>query len=251
MPEAAQLPERLASVLRVIYLVFNEGYSASSGDSLTRSELSNEAIRLARLLRDLLPEQAEIMGILALMLLHESRRTARVRTQDSTQHDLIPLDEQDRSLWHTALIDEGCSLAEQALRTGQFGIYSLQAAISAVHAEAKTSKDTDWIQIIGLYDALFRLEPSAIVSLNRAVAVAMHEGPARGLSIVTTLLQDESMRKYHLAHAAQADMYRRLAYFQEAKAAYEQALSLSKQGAEQRFLKRRIAEMQTLSQGIA
>ncbi|MFC0349785.1 RNA polymerase sigma factor [Undibacterium danionis] len=255
VPDAAQLPERINSVLRVIYLVFNEGYSASNGDLLTRSELSNEAIRLARLLRELLPDQAEIMGLLALMLLHESRRAARVKTArdlhagaqhselSSAQHELIPLDEQDRSLWNAEQIAEGCALAEQALRTRQFGVYSLQAAISAVHAEAESSAATDWTQIVGLYDALFRLEPTAIVALNHPVAIAMREGPTVGLHLVTALLQEESLQKYHLAHAAQADMYRRLARYQEARLAYEQALALCKQGAEQRFLQKRIAEM--------
>lgn len=243
VPDAAQLPERLGSVLRVIYLVFNEGYSASSGDTLTRSELSNEAIRLARLLRDLLPDQAEIMGILALMLLHESRRSTRI----NRQNDLVPLDEQDRTLWNAELIAEGCTLAVQALRTGQFGAYSLQAAIAAVHAEAPSSADTDWTQIVGLYDALFRMEPNPIVALNRAVAIAMRDGPATGLALVSDLLQEESLQKYHLAHAAQADMYRRLARYQEARFAYEHALSLTKQGAEQRFLQKRIIEMTELA----
>ncbi|MBY0574510.1 MAG: RNA polymerase sigma factor [Undibacterium sp.] len=242
VPDVAELPARLSSVLRVIYLVFNEGYSASSGEMLTRSELSDEAIRLARLLRELLPEQAEVMGILALMLLHESRRAARV----NTQHDLIPLDEQDRSLWNAEKIAEGCALAEQALRTRLFGAYSLQAAISAVHAEASTAAVTDWPQIVGLYDALLRLESSSIIVLNRAVAIAMRDGPAAGLPLVTALLQDESLHNYHLAHAAQADMYRRLARNQEALCAYQRALALTKQGVEQRFLQKRIADMTAL-----
>ena len=242
VPEAAELPERLGSVLRVIYLVFNEGYSASSGEMLTRCELSNEAIRLARLLRDLLPEQAEVMGLLALMLLHESRRAARV----NAQHNLVALDEQDRALWNAEQIAEGCTLAEQALRTRHFGAYSLQAAISAVHAEASTAQTTDWPQIVGLYDALLQREPSAIVALNRAVAIAMRDGPSVGLSLITALLQDESLHNYHLAHAAQADMFRRLARHQEAILAYQQALVLTKQSAEQRFLQRRIADMKAL-----
>ena len=239
VPEAAELPERLSRVLRVIYLVFNEGYSASSGEMLTRSELSNEAIRLARLLRDLLPEQAEVMGILALMLLHESRRAARV----NAQHDLVPLDEQDRTLWNTEKIAEGCALAEQALRTGHVGAYSLQAAISALHAEATTAAATDWPQIVGLYDALLQREPSAIVALNRAVAIAMRDGPSIGLNLITALLQDETLRNYHLAHAAQADMFRRLTRYQDALHAYLLALALTKQSVEQRFLQKRIAEM--------
>lgn len=239
VPEAAELSERLDSVLRVIYLVFNEGYSASSGETLTRCELSNEAIRLARLLRDLLPEQAEVMGLLALMLLHESRRAARL----NAQHDLLALDEQDRMLWNTEQIAEGCALVEQALRTGHFGAYSLQAAISAVHAEASTAQATDWPQIVGLYDALLQREPNAIIALNRAVAIAMRDGPSIGLSMITALLQDESLRNYHLAHAAQADMFRRLARHQEALQAYQLALVLTKQSAEQRFLQKRIADM--------
>lgn len=247
VPDATELPARLASVLRVIYLVFNEGYSASSGDMLTRGDLSNEAIRLARLLIELLPEQAEIMGLLGLMLLHESRRVARINLQD----DLIPLDEQDRSLWNAALIAEGCTLAEQALRTKKFGAYSLQAAISAVHAEAPTSADTDWAQIVGLYDALFRLEPSSVIALNRAVAIAMHDSPATGLALVNQLLEEEFLQKYHLAYAAQADLYRRLARHQEAKFAYQKAFSLTKQGTEQRFLQKRIAEMNRLISGIS
>jgi RNA polymerase sigma-70 factor, ECF subfamily len=242
VPDVAELPERLGGVLRVIYLVFNEGYSASSGDGLTRSELSGEAIRLARLLHDLLPDQAEVMGLLALMLLHESRRAARV----DAQRDLIPLDEQDRSVWDADQMAEGCVLAEQALRTGRFGAYSLQAAISAVHAEAPTAATTDWPQIVGLYDALLQREPSPVVALNRAVAIAMRDGPAAGLPLVTALLQDERLRNYHLAHAAQADLYRRLARYPEALPAYRQALALTQQGAEQRFLDRRIAAMESL-----
>ena len=236
VPKAVELPARLSSVLRVIYLVFNEGYSPSSGAMPTRSELANEAIRLARLLRDLLPEQAEVMGILGLMLLHESRRTARV----NEQQDLVPLDEQDRSQWDVQQIAEGCALAEQALRTGHFGAYSLQAAISAVHAEASTAQATDWPQIVGLYDALFQREPSSIVALNRAVAIAMRDGPAIGLSLITGLLQDDTLQNYHLAHAAQADLFRRLARHQEALSAYQKALMLTKQSAEQRFLQKRI-----------
>lgn len=242
VPDEADLPARLGSVLRVIYLVFNEGYSASSGDMLMRSELSNEAIRLARLLRDLLPDQAEVMGLLAMMLLHASRRAARV----NAQHDLVPLDEQDRALWDADQITEGCALAEQALRTGQFGSYGLQAAISAVHAESPTAAATDWPQIVGLYDALLGLETSPVVALNRAVAIAMRDGPAVGLQLVTALLQDESLRNYHLAHAAQADLYRRLARYEEALPAYRQALALTQQGAEQRFLQKRIADLEAL-----
>ncbi len=242
VPDASELPERLGSVLRVIYLVFNEGYSASSGELLTRSELSDEAIRLACLLRDLLPDQPEVIGLLALMLLHESRRTARV----SGENDLVPLDEQDRTLWNADHIAEGCALAEQALSTRHFGVYSLQAAISAVHAEAPTAAATDWPQIVGLYGVLLRLEPSPVVALNRAVAIAMRDGPSVGLPLVTALVQNESLRNYHLAHVAQADMYRRLARYEEALPAYQRALALTKQGAEQRFLQKRIAEMEEL-----
>lgn len=242
VPEVAELPERLGSVLRVIYLVFNEGYSASTGDLLTRSDLSNEAIRLTRLLRELLPDQAEVVGLLALMLLHESRRSARMNAAG----DLVPLDEQDRALWNVEQIAEGCALAEQALRTQRFGSYSLQAAISAVHAEAPTSVATDWLQIVGLYDALLQLEGSPIVALNRAVAVAMLDGPAAGLPLVSALLQDETLRNYHLAHAAQADLYRRLAHYPEALPAYLRALALTQQGPEQRFLQQKIADIKAL-----
>lgn len=242
VPELAELPERLSSVLRVIYLVFNEGYSASSGEGLTRSDLSTEAIRLARLLRDLIPDQAEIMGLLALMLLHESRRAARM----NATYDLVPLDEQDRALWNAEQIAEGCALAEQALRTGRFGAYSLQAAISAVHAEAPTALATDWPQIVGLYDALLQLEANPVVALNRAVAIAMRDGPAAGLPLVNALLQDAPLRTYHLAHAAQADLYRRLARYPEALPAYRQSLALTQQGAEQRFLQKRITAIEAL-----
>lgn len=242
VPDATQLPQRLDSVLRVVYLVFNEGYCASSGHTLTRNDLSAEAIRLARLLHDLLPDQAEVTGLLALMLLHESRRPARV----NAQHDLVPLDEQDRSLWHANHIAEGSALTEQALRSGPLGAYSLQAAISAVHALAPAARATDWPQIVGLYDVLLHLQPSPIVALNRAVALAMRDGPAAGLAVVTDLLQDDSLRTYHLAHAAQADLYRRLARYPEALSAFQQALALAQQGAEQRFLQKRIADMQAL-----
>jgi RNA polymerase sigma-70 factor (ECF subfamily) len=245
VPDAPELPARLSSVLRVIYLVFNEGYSASSGAALMRSDLSQEAIRLARLVLDLLPGEAEAMGLLALMLLHESRRAARV----DGQGDLVPLDEQNRSLWNTSQIAEGCALAESALRSPRFGAYSLQAAISAVHAEAATAAATDWPQIVGLYDALLRAEPSPVVALNRAVAVAMRDGPAMGLALVTALLQDDSLQNYHLAYAAQADLYRRLARHADALPAYQRALTLTRQAAEQRFLQRRIADLELLLAG--
>ena len=239
VPDAAELPARLRSVLRVIYLVFNEGYSASGGEVPLRSDLSQEAIRLARLVLALLPDVAEVMGLLALMLLHDSRHLARV----SDEGDLIPLDEQNRSLWNAGQIAEGCALTDQALRTAHFGAYCLQAAISALHAEAPTAADTDWAQIVGLYDALLLREPSGVVALNRAVAFSMAKGPAVALPLVTGLLQDESMQNYHLAHAAQADLFRQLGLQQQALDAYQRALALSTQGAEQRFLQRKVMEL--------
>ena len=237
VPDATEFPERLSSVLRVIYLVFNEGYSASGGEVLLRSDLSHEAIRLARLVLALLPDVAEVMGLLALMLLHDSRRAARV----DAEGDLVPLDEQNRALWNATQIAEGCALTEQALRTPHFGAYSLQAAISAVHAEATTALETDWPQIVGLNDALLSMEPSPVVALNRAVALAMAGGPAVGLPLVTTLLQNDALQNYHLAHAAQADLYSRLGRQEEAVAAYLRALALTQQAAERRFLLRKIA----------
>lgn len=240
VPDAAEFPERLRSVLRVIYLVFNEGYSASSGEVLLRSDLSHEAIRLARLVLGLLPDVAEVMGLLALMLLHDSRRLARVNWQG----DLIPLDEQNRTLWNTVQIAEGCLLTGQALRTPHFGPYCLQAAISAVHAEAPTALETDWPQIVGLYDALLLKEPSPVVALNRAVAFAMVAGPAVALPVVADLLQNDVLQNYHLAHAAQADLYRRMGHLQEALNAYQRALALTSQSAEQRFLKRQITTIE-------
>ena len=238
VPERDQLPARLASVLRVSYLVFNEGYSASSGTAVTRNDLSDEAIRLARLLHELLLE-AEVTGLLALMLLHESRRAART----DANGDLVPLDEQDRSLWNTALITDGCALAEQALSSPRFGVYALQAAISAVHAEARTADATDWLQITGLYDALLQRDASPVVKLNRAVAVAMRDGPAAGLTLVNALLARGELTNYHLAHAAQADMLRRLKRSGEARAAYQRALDLARQEPEKRFLLKRLAAL--------
>jgi len=238
LPAAAELPARLDSVLRVIYLVFNEGYAASSGASLTRHDLSGEAIRLARLLVALLPEP-EALGLLALMLLHDSRRGART----SPTGDLILLDEQDRSLWNRAQIDEGAQLVERALASRRFGPYSLQAAIAAVHAQAPSPGETDWNQIVGLYDVLMRVEPSPIVELNRAVAVAMRDGPQAGLELVDAILSRGELSDYRLAHAARADLCRRLGRVDEARAAYEQALSMTRQEAEQRFLKKRLAEL--------
>ncbi len=238
VPGRDELPARLASVLRVVYLVFNEGYSASSGATVTRSELSDEAIRLARLLHELLPE-AEVCGLLALMLLHESRRAART----DARGDLVPLDGQDRSLWNTRFITEGCALAEHALGLPRFGAYALQAAISAVHSEAREASSTDWPQITGLYDALLQRDDSPVVHLNRAVAVAMRDGPAAGLALIDALLAQGELANYHLAHAAQADMLRRLARPTEARAAYQRALELAQQEPEQRFLRKRLAAL--------
>ena len=236
VPGAAELPERLDAVLRVIYLVFNEGYSASSGDSVTRADLSGEALRLARLLVQLLPEP-EAIGLLALMLLHESRRAART----SPSGDLVLLEEQDRSLWDRALIAQGVSLVEKALGSRRFGAYSIQAAISAVHAEAPSAAQTDWAQIVALYDVLLRMDPSPVVELNRAVALAMRDGPATAVPLVNQLM--DKLEDYHLAHAARADLYRRLGNKSEAVASYEKALALARQAPEQRFLERRIAEL--------
>jgi RNA polymerase sigma-70 factor (ECF subfamily) len=239
VPTQADLPDRLDSVLRVIYLVFNEGYSASSGASLTRHDLSGEAIRLARLLVELLPEP-EAEGLLALMLLHESRRAAR----SSPAGDLILLDEQDRSLWNRQQIAEGLALVERTLSSRRIGPYTLQAAIAAVHAEALTATATDWAQIVGLYDVLARAEPSPVVELNRAVAVAMRDGPEAGLALVDAILARGDLADYRLAHAARADLCRRLGRTGEARASYERALALTQQEPERRFLERRLAELQ-------
>jgi RNA polymerase sigma-70 factor (ECF subfamily) len=238
VPSHNELPGRLDSVLRVIYLVFNEGYSASSGSSLTRHDLSGEAIRLARLLCELLPEP-EAEGLLALMLLHESRREARA----SPNGDLILLDAQDRALWNRALIAEGAALVQQALASRRIGPYSLQAAIAAVHAEAQNATATDWPQIVGLYDVLLRLEPSPVVELNRAVAVAMRDGPATGLALIDAILERGDLADYRLAHAARADLCRRLGNTSEAKVSYQRALTLTEQEPERRFLARRLAEL--------
>jgi RNA polymerase sigma-70 factor, ECF subfamily len=238
VPSRADLPQRLDTLLQVIYLVFNEGYSASSGASLTRADLSAEAIRLGRLLIELLPEP-EAVGLLALMLLQESRRAART----SPSGDLVLLEDQDRSLWNRQQIAEGVSLVEHALASQQIGPYSLQAAIAAVHAEAPTAADTNWAQIASLYDALLRIEPSPIIELNRAVAVAMRDGPAAGLTLIDDILARGQLAEYHLAHAARADLCRRLGQTSDAKAAYERALQLCRQETEQRFLKRRLAQL--------
>jgi len=238
VPPPSELPERLEAVLRVVYLVFNEGYSASFGTSLTRADLSGEAIRLGRLLLQLLPEP-EVIGLLALMLLHESRRQART----SANGDLVLLEQQDRSLWNRAQISEGISFTERALSMKRIGPYTLQAAIAAVHAEASSAGETDWAQIVALYDLLLRVEPSPIVQLNRAVAVAMRDGPAKGLALVDSLLENGTLAQYHLAHAARADLCRRLGKKTDARTSYERALALTKQEPEQRFLRQRLMEL--------
>jgi RNA polymerase sigma-70 factor (ECF subfamily) len=238
VPGAAELAERLQAVLRVIYLVFNEGYSASSGVTLTRTDLSGEALRLARLLVELLPEP-EALGLLALMLLHESRRPARA----SPSGDLVVLEEQDRSLWNRELIRQGIALVEQALGSRRFGPYSVQAAISAVHAEAPSAAATDWAQIVALYDVMLRMDPSPVVALNRAVALAMRDGPAAGLPVIEALLKKGDLERYHLAHAARADLCRRLGQNAQALASYRRALALTRQEPERRFLERRMAEL--------
>jgi len=238
VPTLADLPERLHTVLHVIYLVFNEGYSASSGTTLVRHDLSSEAITLGRLLVELLPEP-ESLGLLALMLLHDARRLARV----SPEGELVLLDDQDRSLWNRPQITEGCKLVERALTSGPIGPYSLQAAIAAVHGEALTAGETDWPQIVGLYDLLMFLEPTPIVELNRAVAVAMRDGAAKGLEQIDTIIRRGQLPEYHLAHAARADLLRRLGRTGEAIESYERALDLNTQEPERRFLSRRIAEL--------
>jgi RNA polymerase sigma-70 factor (ECF subfamily) len=238
VPAGAQLAERLDAVLRVIYLVFNEGYSASSGSSLTRADLSGEAIRLGRLLIELLPEP-EAIGMLALMLLQDARRAART----SPSGDLVLLEDQDRKLWNRERIAEGVALVERALATRRFGVYSIQAAIAAVHAEAPRPADTDWQQIVGLYDVLARMDPSPVVELNRAVAVAMRDGPAAGLALMEPLLKGGGLADYHLAHAARADLCRRLGRKAEARASYQRALALARQEPERRFLTQRLTEL--------
>lgn len=238
VPAAEDLTDRLDAVLHVIYLVFNEGYSASSGTSLTRPDLSEEAIRLGRLLTRLLPEP-EAIGLLALMLLQESRRPART----SPSGDIVLLQDQDRSLWNSGQIAEGRALVQQALASSRIGAYTLQAAIAAVHAEAESTETTDWRQIVALYDALLRISPSPVVELNRAVAVAMRDGPRAGLDLVDNLLGRGELGNYHLAHAAKADMSRRLGLKEDARAAYQRALELARQEPERRYLERRLAEV--------
>ncbi|MCP1483309.1 RNA polymerase sigma-70 factor (ECF subfamily) [Pseudomonas chlororaphis] len=241
VPSLSELPERLDSVLRVIYLVFNEGYSASMGAELTREDLTHEAIRLGRLLLELLPEP-EVMGLLALMLLHESRRLART----SATGELVLLDEQDRSLWDRELIAEGCALVEHALGTRRFGPYCLQAAIAAVHAEAATAGETDWQQIVGLYDVLLRAMPSPVIELNRAVAIAQRDGPLAGLERVEAILARGELQDYHLAHSARAEFCRQLGRVEPAREAYLRALELTRQEPERRFIESKLEALKTL-----
>ncbi|MEJ6819669.1 RNA polymerase sigma factor [Pseudomonas sp. LF-5] len=238
VPGLSELPERLDSVLRVIYLVFNEGYSASMGAELIREDLTREAIRLGRLLMELLPEP-EVMGLLALMLLHESRRPART----SPDGELVLLDDQDRSRWDAALIVEGCALVERALTTRRFGPYCLQAAIAAVHAEAPSAAQTDWQQIVGLYDVLLRAMPSPVIELNRAVAVAKRDGALAGLTLIEGILDRGELQDYHLAHSARAEFCRQLGRVEQARLAYRRALELTRQEPERRFIEGRLSEL--------
>lgn len=240
VPQHAELSERLEAVLHVVYLMFNEGYSTTAGVQLTRADLSGEAIRLGRLIVELLPDP-EAIGLLALMLLHESRRSART----SETGDLVLLDEQDRRLWDRALIAEGTRLAQRALASRRFGPYTLQGAIAAVHAEADTSDETDWAQIVGIYDVLIRSDPSPVFELNRAVAVAMWKGAAEGLVRIEAILARGDLAAYHWAHASRADLCRRLGRRDEARASYTRALVLVKQEPERRFLERRLEELGT------
>ena len=238
VPARADLSDRLGAVLRVVYLVFNEGYAASAGASVTRHDLSSEAIRLGRVIVELLPEP-DAIGLLALMLLHESRRATRT----SASGDLVLLEDQDRTQWDRALISEGVTLIEQALATRRFGPYTVQAAIAAVHAESPSADATDWSEIVGLYDALREMDSSPVIELNRAVAVAMRDGPAEGLAIVDAIVTRGELADYRLTHAARADLLRRLGRRDEARAAYERALALTRQEPERRFLQRRLGEL--------
>lgn len=240
VPPEHELPDRLEPVLQVIYLVFNEGYYASSGESVTRLDLSSEAIRLGRLLLDLLPD-SEVLGLLALMLLHESRRPART----TPAGDLILLEDQDRSLWDREMIEEGLTLVKQAFSSNRIGPYTLQAAISAVHAEAKGSDATDWAQIAGLYSLLLRINPSPVVELNRAVAIAMHNGPKAGLQQIDAILDRGELTGYHLAHSARAELCRKLGRTNEARASWERALALAQQDPERRFIEQKLRELET------
>jgi RNA polymerase sigma-70 factor, ECF subfamily len=240
LPPRADLPERLDSVLHVVYLVFNEGYSASSGDFVTRHDLSAEAIRLGRQLVELLPE-AEAIGLLALMLLHESRRAART----SLAGEIVLLEDQDRTAWNREWIQEGATLVERALASRRFGPYTLQATIAAVHAEAPTAAATDWAQIVALYDVLLRADPSPVVELNRAAAVAMRDGPEAGLALIDAILARGDLTEYHLIHSARADLYRRLGRREDARRAYGLALRFAEQEPERRFLERRLREQES------
>jgi|TARA_A100001391_G_scaffold205468_1_gene207822 RNA polymerase sigma-70 factor (ECF subfamily) len=239
VPEQGALPARRDAVLAVVYLVFNEGYTASSGPQLMQSDLSREAIRLGRLLSGLLPD-SEVKGLLALMLLHDARRDSRANENG----DIIPLDEQDRTRWNRNQIKEGCDLVIQALRAGPAGEYALQAAIAAVHAEALVAQDTDWIQIVSLYDALLQVNPSPVVALNRAAAIAMRDGPLAGLEAIDRLAEHKDLQGYYLLHAARADLFRRLDQAAEACRCYQLALRLAQQAPEQRFLQQRLAALQ-------
>ncbi|MDI3391890.1 RNA polymerase sigma factor [Pseudomonas sp. V98_8] len=239
VPSLAELPERLDSVLRVIYLVFNEGYSASVGAQVTREDLTREAIRLGRLLMELLPEP-EVVGLLALMLLHESRRLART----CADGDLILLDDQDRTLWDAQMIAEGCALVERALGSRLFGPYCLQAAIAAVHAEAPSIEETDWAQIVGLYEVLLRAWPSPVIELNRAAAISRRDGPMAGLTLVEGILARGELLEYHLAHSARAEFCRQLGRVEQARAAYERALELTQQAPERRFIEARLRSLE-------
>jgi RNA polymerase sigma-70 factor (ECF subfamily) len=239
VPSRADLPERLDAVLHVVYLVFNEGYAASSGSSLTRADLSSEAIRLGRLIAQLLPEP-DVLGLMALMLLQESRRVART----SPTGELILLEDQDRSLWSREQIAEGLELVQRAIASRRVGPFTLQAAIASVHAEAASASQTDWWRIVGFYDVLAELEPSPVIALNRAVAVAMRDGPRAGVALIDQILADGHLADYHLAHAARADLCRRLGDKHEARASYERALALARQEPERQFLARRLAELE-------
>jgi RNA polymerase sigma-70 factor (ECF subfamily) len=238
VPSPQELPERLVAVLQVIYLVFNEGYSAAAGAEVTRAELTAEAIRLGRLVSELLPEP-EVLGLLSLMLLQESRRAART----SPTGELVLLENQDRSLWNREQIAEGGALLEKALKSRRFGSYTLQAAIAAVHAEAESVALTDWRQIVALYNQLVRIQPSPVVELNRAVAIAMRDGPEAGLTHIDAVLEHGELANYYLAHSARADMCRRLGRTVEARASYEKALALTQQEPERQFLEERIRQL--------
>ena len=240
IPSAKELPARLDAVLAVLYLIFNEGYAASFGETLTRADLCSEAIRLGRLLVELIPEP-EAEGLLAMMLLHDSRRAARA----TVDGELLVLDEQDRTQWNADQIREGVALTERALKSGRFGPYTLQAAIAALHAEAKTADETDWRQIAGVYDVLLRVQPSPVVELNRAAAIAMSEGAERGLALIDSLLARGELENYQLVYSARADLLRRLGRWEEALDAYGSALALTSQGSQRRFLERRMAEVRT------